>query len=323
MIRFSVVIPVYKVEEYLDQCVQSVLNQTYRHLEVILVDDGSPDRCGEMCDQWAQKDERIRVIHQENGGAAAARNNGIRHATGDYVIFLDSDDWWLSNDVLMLIARLLSETPVDVLNFNFQKIFDGGLGTAYFLESIPTSVHAENLSYLITNDLLVSGAWNKVIRLPLLKQYQLYFREGITSEDIDWTLRLVMKADTFFYCNQCLLAYRQRAMSVSHSMSSKAVATLRDNISRCIELLEAADEKKAEQLKAYVAYQYATLVYNVALLSRKERKAFFPDLRSMQYLLSASANAKVRMIWRTKRYMGWTITMLLLRLKHEQSSKRG
>ena len=111
--KFSVVIPVYKVEEYLDECVQSVLSQTYTDLEAVLVDDGSPDRCGRMCDDWAKKDHRVHVIHQQNGGLSAARNTGIRNATGDYILFLDSDDWWENDTVLASVAEQLIRTPVE------------------------------------------------------------------------------------------------------------------------------------------------------------------------------------------------------------------
>ena len=88
----SVIIPVYKVEEYLDNCLSSVVEQTYKHLEIILVDDGSPDKCPIMCDQWASKDKRIKVIHKSNGGLSDARNAGLDVATGEYISFVDSDD---------------------------------------------------------------------------------------------------------------------------------------------------------------------------------------------------------------------------------------
>lgn len=89
----SVIIPVYKVEEYLDRCVESILNQTYTNLEILLVDDGSPDNCPRLCDEYALKDARVRVIHKENGGLASARNAGLEKANGQFVSFIDSDDW--------------------------------------------------------------------------------------------------------------------------------------------------------------------------------------------------------------------------------------
>ena len=89
----SVIVPIYKVEEFLDECIQSIVDQTYQNLQIILVDDGSPDHCGEMCEDWAKKDKRIEVIHKKNGGLSDARNAGLAVATGDFVAFVDSDDW--------------------------------------------------------------------------------------------------------------------------------------------------------------------------------------------------------------------------------------
>ena len=92
--KVSFVIPVYKVEKYLDECVQSILKQTYRDYEILLVDDGSPDLCPEMCDHWARVDDRIKTLHKPNGGLSDARNYGLRHAMGEYIVFIDSDDFW-------------------------------------------------------------------------------------------------------------------------------------------------------------------------------------------------------------------------------------
>ena len=91
--KISVIVPVYKVEKFLDRCVESIVGQTYENLEIILVDDGSPDNCPSMCDKWAEKDSRIKVIHKENGGVSSARNAALYAATGDFIGFVDSDDW--------------------------------------------------------------------------------------------------------------------------------------------------------------------------------------------------------------------------------------
>ena len=105
----SVIVPVYKVEPYLRRCVDSIRNQTYKNLQIILVDDGSPDRCGEICDEYAEMDARIIAVHQKNGGASAARNKGLQHADGDYVAFVDSDDW---------IAPMMYETLAGMIEKN-------------------------------------------------------------------------------------------------------------------------------------------------------------------------------------------------------------
>ena len=104
--KISIIVPVYKVEAYLSECIESIINQTYRNLEIILVDDGSPDKCGEICDEYAKKDERIHVIHKKNEGVARARNDGIEYAGGDYISFIDSDDWIAENAYEVLYQGL-------------------------------------------------------------------------------------------------------------------------------------------------------------------------------------------------------------------------
>ena len=121
----SVVVPVYKVEIYLDKCIQSVLNQTFRDFELILVDDGSPDRCGEICDQWAEKDHRIRVIHKSNGGLSDARNAGISQAKGEWLSFVDSDDW-IAEDMLETLYRLAIDHDAEISCSNFSRVVDDG-----------------------------------------------------------------------------------------------------------------------------------------------------------------------------------------------------
>lgn len=127
----TVVIPVYGVEKYLDRCVNSVVNQSYHNLEILLIDDGSPDRCPEMCDEWARKDLRIRVIHKENAGLGMARNTGIEQATGDYICFFDSDDY-IHNDTIENALRLAQDQQVEVVMFGSHDVDIDGRITATF-----------------------------------------------------------------------------------------------------------------------------------------------------------------------------------------------
>ena len=117
--KVSFILPVYKVEKYLDECVESIVSQTYRDIEVVLVDDGSPDNCPVLCDQWAKKDHRVKVVHKPNGGLSDAINAGFDNATGDYVIFVDSDDFWVSNTALQDLMAVISTYPeCDFISFN-------------------------------------------------------------------------------------------------------------------------------------------------------------------------------------------------------------
>lgn len=324
MSRFSIVIPVYNTEKYLDCCVKSVLTQTFRDFELILVDDGSPDNSPAMCDAWAEKDHRIRVVHQENGGLSAARNTGIRNASGEYLLFLDSDDWWSNDEVLNFLAKQLIRTPVDVLSFNYRKSYDGKLEPPYFAETIPASEYTESLAQMMQGDRWVTGACNKAIRRTLLTDNNLFFRTGITSEDIDWTLRLALCSQTFAYANVCVFVYRQLASSISHSGSRKKTECLCNNICECVRLLDAADHDKSELMKPFVAYQYGTLLYNVANTPNSERsKELMSIVNRMRGLLAYSNNNKVRLLRIFDRMFGLSITLLMLRLWQALLQRRG
>lgn len=322
--KFSVVIPVYNVEKYLDQCVKSVISQTYRDFEVILVDDGSPDRSGTMCDAWSEKDNRIHVIHQENGGLSAARNTGIRFASGDYVMFLDSDDWWADEHVLGAVAACLEKTGADVLSFNYRKSYDGNLDPTYFPETLPSSEAAEDLAQMLQFDRWVTGACNKSICRNLLTKNELYFRTGITSEDIDWTLRLALCAENFAFANVCVFIYRQHASSISHSVSPKKIECLCGNVQECIRLLAEAESEKADLMKPFVAYQYGTLLHNVAGLPASQRsEELMAGVREMKWLLNCSENGKVRLLRLCSRFVGLPGTMLMLRLRQKLLERSG
>ena len=187
--KFSVIIPVYKVEQYLNQCVDSVLNQSFKDFELILVDDGSPDNCPKICDDYAKKDARVKVIHQQNGGQACARNTGLSYAVGMYIIFLDSDDYLIDSTALEKINDKTVAEP-DVILYGYRKLFesDGSFSTPVC--NFPEVVRGISpAAYL--NELLLSGsysgtAWCKAIRTMFLKDNDIEFKPGLISEDHDW-----------------------------------------------------------------------------------------------------------------------------------------
>lgn len=310
MARFSIIIPVYNVEDYLDTCVESVLCQSFTDFEVLLIDDGATDFSGKMCDIWAEKDARVRVFHQENQGLSGARNTGIREATGDYVMFLDSDDWWACEDVLEKIALRLEKTEPEVLSFDYQKSFDGVVTAPYFNRR-----HANDntLTYMVEQGTWVNGACNKAVQRELFSD-QLFFRIGISSEDMDWTLRLAQRAERFDYLQQVVFVYRQRTTSISHSVSRKRVEDMLENVRHCLVLLEEVPQKK-QALLPYVAYQYATVLYNCASLSRKQRRSLDEDMKSLCWLLSESDDNKVRLLKTANRFLGFRGVLQALRIR--------
>lgn len=212
----SVIIPIYKVEDYLEQCIVSVTEQTYRNLEIILVDDGSPDRCPEICDEWALKDQRIKVIHKENGGLSDARNAGLKVATGEYISFVDSDDW---------IAPNMYEVMLDIMEKENADICACGIMASYTNKQEPVRVcpavgNSEEILKLLYDDtaFLVSAV-NKIYRQKLWNDIS--FPVGKICEDTFTTYLLVDHAEKIVQISDPLYFYRIRENSIMTSAFSK------------------------------------------------------------------------------------------------------
>lgn len=189
MHKISVIIPVYKVEPYLDRCIESVVNQSYRELEIILVDDGSPDRCGAMCDEWADKDSRIQVIHQQNEGLSAARNAGIDRATGEYLCFVDSDDWIESDMVDHLFKAALKAADIVCCNFVYEygkRLENNTLSVKAACDyQFQTEMVMDGAAFLkmMNSNLYVvcEVAWNKLYQRKCFENYR--YPKGKIHED--------------------------------------------------------------------------------------------------------------------------------------------
>ena len=186
----SVIIPIYKVEKYLNRCVESIVNQTYENLEIILVDDGSPDSCPKMCDEWAKKDKRIKVVHKENGGVSSARNAGLDIAKGDYISFVDGDDW-IENDFVKFLYDLIKQDDYDVSRCgafvvhegNEEKMENMGDGKVKVLSRDAQVIDLASGKYL-------SGVtWNKLYKRSVIGDVRYCEYQG-ASEDLMFNYRV-------------------------------------------------------------------------------------------------------------------------------------
>ena len=212
----SVIVPVYKTERFLDHCIQSVVNQTYRALEIILIDDGSPDQCPEICDLWKEKDERIKVFHQTNAGGGAARNLALDKAKGEFVIFIDSDDYIAPCMIDFLYKQFQEE--IDIVECGYcitedeDVKFDGeNESYAWELFNAEEAI-CENIKDRIFRQLI----WNKMYRKRVIKDIR--FPEQKSIDDEFWTYRVLGNARKLLYTNKVLYAYRQQENSVMHSI---------------------------------------------------------------------------------------------------------
>lgn len=215
----SIIVPVYKVEKYLNKCVKSIINQTYSNLEIILVDDGSPDNCGKMCDDYAKKDKRIKVIHKKNGGLSDARNKGIEIATGDYIGFVDSDDW-INPDMYKILYELLIKYNADISCCNLVRTVEDIKIEEKKIE-VKTFSKEEYLKkyFKINSQDCVYYAWNKLYKKSIIDKEQ--YPVGLTSEDVVGTYKALLKTEKIVETNRVLYYYRYNPNSITGKFSDK------------------------------------------------------------------------------------------------------
>ena len=214
----SIIIPVYKVEKYLKECVESAKNQTYDSIEIILVDDGSPDRCGRMCDDYTEKDARIVTIHQQNGGLSKARNTGLKHARGEYVYFLDSDDY-IDTRTIESLVETAEEESADFVFFDGKTFFDSYETNSFVSDyerkqKYPARRGREQLKLLFDNDEYRTAVPLSFYNRKYLLQNNLFFKEGILHED-ELFMLLVFDADGIAaHCHKELYYRRMHTDSI-------------------------------------------------------------------------------------------------------------
>lgn len=222
--KVSVIVPVYKVENYIHRCLSSIIQQTYANLEIILVNDGSPDNCGEIIEDYAQKDSRIKVIHKENGGLSDARNEGIKAVTGVYTMFIDSDDWVAKNLIETLLSLMIKH-KTDIAQSSFYYAYDDQLllDQRYFTENHQAMIYDNNqlMKALLKNEKVKNFAWAKLYKTELIKDIP--FKKGILFEDVYWSYQVMSRAKSYLICDLPLYYYYQRKDSIVATYTSKSL----------------------------------------------------------------------------------------------------
>ena len=212
--KISIIIPVYNVELYIKQCVDSVLSQTYENLEIILVDDGSPDGCPMICDEYAKKDNRVKVVHKVNGGLSDARNFGMKEATGDYIAFIDSDDW-IAPDMFEYLASKIEES--DIVQCNFINVRNLRLSAPTILEN--KKYDSKDFLKKLFNDEFDNYVWNRLYKRSLWDNVEFPVRKDF--EDILTVHKVIEKANSVYVLREPKYFYRIRENSISGTRDFK------------------------------------------------------------------------------------------------------
>lgn len=283
----SIIIPVYKVEDYLNRCIESVVKQSYENLEIILIDDGSPDGCPRICDCWAEQDERIIVIHKENGGLSSARNEGIRKAHGKYLMFVDSDDCIdqyacekllaYANDVDLVVAEAIIYEDKKIIhrvhtNLEENRIYTGAECAMKEIE---------------VGEWFAAACYNMYKRQFILDN-NLFFVEGILHEDIDYLPRLFLAAKAVKYMKYEFYIYITRQTSICGTKSSKNLNDLFSIYENWARLNETVCDEKLKKM-----YKGALTKYFIATCREyKVKSRVYPSGINGTYLIKNALNAK-------------------------------
>ncbi|MBO4628198.1 MAG: glycosyltransferase [Lachnospiraceae bacterium] len=308
MKRVSVVIPVYNVEKYLHECVDSVLSQTYGELEIILVDDGSPDGSGSICDEYAARDSRVSVIHKENGGLSDARNAGLEVVTGEYVWFVDGDDS-LTSDAVEKVLQRAEATKADIVYLDAINFNEEGFAPS-FSESLvhrgqyePTSGSKMMIQMFEQNDYICS-ACTHFYRAAFLFENRLRFVKGLLFEDLMFNGATFLKARTVSGVNEPLYCRRLHADSILTSSGSvRKVQSYKYIVTRFLEMYQ--EDKADTEEKAALSYlislaanmcliRYADVPKADEKIAREEVKAVKELLRPYDYFGSRKVKVKMQ-----------------------------
>lgn len=258
----SIIIPVYGVEAYLSECVDSLLNQTYRNLEIILIDDSSPDGCAEICDQYARKDARVKVIHKKNGGAASARNTGLDAATGDCICFVDADDVAEKEYVEHLLTALI-EADADIAVCGYCDLTKTQRRVAPCQK--PGIYSQEEYLACFLKDWSSSLLWNKIYRREVIGTLRM--AEGHKIDDEFFTYRIVMNSQKIIVTDAPMYGYRMRTSSVMNDKASNGERILLDKI-------EYIRVRYADVAKQYPVLEQAFLADAVDTMIRLWRDSY-------------------------------------------------
>lgn len=318
--KVSFILPIYNVEKYLSECVESILVQTYRDFEILLVDDGSPDNCPALCDEWAKKDSRIKALHKSNGGLSDARNYGLEHAQGDYVVFVDSDDFWVNKDCLENLMNVVDVHPeCDFIGFNCSYYYSDTKTFKKWVaydESLSKPTDKDTvLCSLVASGTFPMSACLKIIKRKSLSEINLHFIKGLLSEDIPWFINLLEGAKKCMFINDYIYAYRQGVVgSISNSFSVRNFNSILRIIDNELQKLEGRtfNEKTKDYIKSFLAYELCICLGGLGQLEKSVRNEYYEKLKPYKWLLKFCQNPKVKKVSILNSLVGFRLTRFFL-----------
>ena len=324
----TIIVPVYNVEKYVKKCVESIISQTYQNIEIILVNDGSTDQSGSIISEYLDLDERIRVFNKDNGGLSDARNYGMCYVTGEYVLFIDSDDWIDINLVETLVQVSLSE-DVDIVQCGFYYAYDDYAlyDNRWFCETDQICVlnHAQSMKDLIQNERIKNFAWGKLFKSSLVKDIP--FEKDVLFEDVFWMHHIFARVNKYAMVHQPLYFYRQRSDSIVAQYRIKNLDLIRGQLERKEFLTNYYPSLIPMQDKVLV--QCMLIQFNLLSLNRNQDPKSIYRVQLKDYLklhdrvLLANVRSDRRLYWQLRLFLINPYLMNCERLVHFILRKSG
>lgn len=315
-VEFSIIVPVYKAELYLEQCINSILQQNYPFFEVILVDDGSPDKSGEICDIYAEKSHKVQVIHKKNGGASSARNAGIEIASKEYLIFIDSDDYLYDSSYLDTIVDFIDTSRPDFLIIPYRKYYEDKKEMEDYVESgndIIDICKDKVLYWLVKNRKYLASACDKVVKTDFIRDNHIMFQVNRKNEDIFWAAQIMRVANTVAFIDKSYYVYRQHNSSSSHTVTSVDLWDLVENISQCTKLFAQEQNIKLKKIYlSYTAYQYITFFIMIhSINDHIEKSKLINEMKKYRWLLQFDLISRVKIFRYIQKILGYKGLLLV------------
>ncbi len=315
---FSVILPVYNVEKYLPECMESILKQSFGDFEVILVDDGSRDKSGALCDEYAQRDERVRVIHKANGGASDTRNVGLENAQGEYIVYVDSDDFITSELFLEELYAEIQKTKSDIVLYKFSKYYDetGKMDKCDFSLDFVSGETDSMLVELVRRDAYYGMAWIKAFRRSIATDNNVIFDVNLVCEDMDWYFKLVLCANTITAIDKSYIAYRQRSGSTTATVKIRNLEDFVFTLEKWSEEIKRADisEDKRRALNGALAKYYSNMLVVYTRLKDKKKKEYKKRIKALSFLLNYGLSSRPMQIKKVYKLFGFAGVIFMLKL---------
>lgn len=316
----SVVIPIYKVEKYLRRCIDSVIYQSYKDIEIILVDDGSPDNCPIICDDYARMDSRIKVLHKKNGGSSDARNKGIALSSGEYILFLDSDDYWESTNFLENIVDRIRNKQSDIILYSCKDFYvdTGKLVNSHFnydLSFIRSHSVGQVIEMLFEEHLFPGAAWLVAVKRSIILSNDIYFIQGIKGEDYDWLINLFLHVNSIDAVNDSFYIYiKGRKDSITGTSDIKSIKDLLFTIDKWKVRLFNNEHSSSKYLLGHLSFIYVTVLVIYSMLNKNQQQQVFQDIKDRESILEFATDKRVRFLKYLIFILGINYTSRLLKM---------